>query len=288
MGTTGVWHAGSHHLILTMSIFQDQTYLVSNQYKDAINLTARIELHERFSSNPYGWFRWVFDQLDLPPVAHILEIGCGSGALWLDNQPRVREDWRITLSDFSPGMVSGIKHRLSSKPNQFRFGVFNAMALPFPDETFDAVIANHMLYHLPDRQRALVGIARVLKPAGSLYAATNGEKHMGELDSIIAQIYPSNNIGLLAGNRAKDFTLENGAEQLAPFFKEIDIRYYKDSLRVTEAEPLLAYILSMIPRTASEVDITEKSNIYMTIRTQIKQQGFIYIQKSSGVFICRK
>ena len=36
------------------------------QYRTTANLQARITLHERFSVNPYGWQRWVFDQFDLP------------------------------------------------------------------------------------------------------------------------------------------------------------------------------------------------------------------------------
>ena len=62
----------------------DQEYL-KQEYRDATNLNARIRLHQRFSLNPYGWLRWVFDQLDLPSECRILELGCGPGNLWLEN-----------------------------------------------------------------------------------------------------------------------------------------------------------------------------------------------------------
>ncbi|HKI53048.1 MAG TPA: hypothetical protein VJ987_02910, partial [Anaerolineales bacterium] len=61
-----------------MSKFTDQNYLKTDQYKDSTNLNARVELHNRFSTNQYGWFNWVFDALmNLPANAKILELGCG-------------------------------------------------------------------------------------------------------------------------------------------------------------------------------------------------------------------
>jgi len=58
---------------------------VSGQYQNAKNLNARIQLHQRFSTNKYGWHRWVFDQFSFPPQSRILELGCGSGELWLES-----------------------------------------------------------------------------------------------------------------------------------------------------------------------------------------------------------
>ena len=82
----------------------NQEYLAC-QYRNASNLNARIDLHQRFSTNKYGWQRWIFDQLDLPLQCRILELGCGPGNLWLENLDRIPESWDIVLSDFSAGML---------------------------------------------------------------------------------------------------------------------------------------------------------------------------------------
>jgi len=199
-----------------MPDFLNPTYLVSDQYKDASNLNARIQLHERFSTNPYGWFHWVFDQLDLPAQAKILETGCGSGLLWSDNLRRIPAGWHIILSDFSPGMIRNCQVNLASAGNHFTHVVPDGAAISFLAETYDAVIANHMLYHLPDRARALSDIARILRPDGCLYAATNGENHLLELDMIIEQNIQASNTGLFPGNRAKDFNLKMVSLSLLP------------------------------------------------------------------------
>lgn len=87
-----------------MSSAINQTHLLKNQYHNASNLNERMALHARFSVNREGWHRWVFDQLDLPPQAHLLELGCGPGTLWAKNQ-RDSQGWDILLSDFSAGML---------------------------------------------------------------------------------------------------------------------------------------------------------------------------------------
>ena len=94
----------------------DQNYLRNDQYKTATNLTSRIDLHLAYSTNPYGWFCWVFDQLALPHEAKILEIACGRGDLWAMNVNRVPQKWDIILTDLSEEMLAKTRRQLAQKP----------------------------------------------------------------------------------------------------------------------------------------------------------------------------
>ena len=165
----------------------DQQYLVGEQYRDSSNLSARIRLHKLFSTNGYGWHRWVFDHLaDLSGDARILELGCGRGDVWTENRDRIPPDWGITLSDLSPGMIENAK--IESRMAQgalFDYEVIDAQSIPNPEATFDGVVANHMLYHVPDRAKGIAEIHRVLKPGGLLFAATNGRGNMGALRDML-------------------------------------------------------------------------------------------------------
>ncbi|MCH8206807.1 MAG: class I SAM-dependent methyltransferase [Chloroflexi bacterium] len=111
----------------------------------------------------------------MPAVSRILELGCGPAELWVKNIDRVPSAWRITLSDLSEGMVREARQNLQSGVSRFSFAVCDAQRVPFDDESFDAVIANHMLYHVSDRQRAYAEIRRVLRPGG---AALCGHKRV--------------------------------------------------------------------------------------------------------------
>src|SRR5215216_3134108 len=171
-----------------MSKFTDQQYLKSDQYREPSNLDARIVIHQRFSTNPYGWFKWVFDTLlKLPENAKILELGSGQGLLWKENTSRIPPGWVITLSDLSSGMLDAAWRNLVITGRAFQFKEIDAQSIPFEEETFDAVIANHMLYHVPDRPKAFAEIKRVLRPGGRFYAATNGENHLREIYELVEQ-----------------------------------------------------------------------------------------------------
>ena len=214
-----------------MSRAQQQPYALQlrKQYVDGRNLNARFELQRRFSTKPFGWTRWVFDQMALPSGARVLELGCGTGLLWKTNLTRVSPTWRMTLSDFSLGMLREARANLDRASLQISFARLDAEALPFGDGSFDAVIANHMLYHVEDRDRVISQVGRVLAPGGTFYAATNGLAHLRELDRIVERF--------MAGrspleDNVERFGLETGGTQLRRHFGAVELRRYNDSLVV--------------------------------------------------------
>jgi ubiquinone/menaquinone biosynthesis C-methylase UbiE len=262
-------------------LFTDQDYLRSDQYQNGTNLNARIQLHRRFSTNTYGWMFWIFDHLRLSPHSHILDIGCGPCDLWSGNYDRIPPGWQITLADFSPGMLQQGRDKLSPHPRDFEWLVADAQAIPFEDASFDAVIANSMLYHVPDRPRALSEIHRVLRPGGRLFATTNGENHMREARELLQSIDPNANVT----TAADEFGLQNGFDQLAPFFSKVTLHRYEDGLVVTEGEPLVAYILS----TKRSALVNESPDeLARLIHECIQQDGTLYITKEGGMFEAQK
>jgi SAM-dependent methyltransferase len=265
-----------------LSRISDPNYLRSEQYQCSSNLERRIALHARFSLNPQGWQRWVFDQINLGDGCRVLELGCGSGALWKENLERIPPESEIMLSDFSAGMVSQAQKNLAGRMTAVNFQTIDAQSLPFPAKRFDGVIANHMLYHVPKREQALTEIRRVLRPGGRLYATTVGERHMGEIYELVQRFDRT-----VAADgwylEPIDFTLENGQAQLSAWFKSIELRHYEDALVVTEAAPLVDYILSTVQL---ELGNERRADLFHFIETQMNaNDGAIYITKDSGMFI---
>lgn len=265
----------------------DKHYLVTRQYRDASNLNARGSLHARYGTNSHPWFRWVFDQaLSLAPSdALILEAGAGPGGLWRENLDRLPGGWRVTLTDLSAGMVAAESAALPVET--FTCAVADVEALPFDDASFDLAIANHMLYHVPDRPRALAELRRVLRPGAALVAATNGQNNMRELDYLLDEVAPGLRTDTWRASFRHPFKLENGAEQLAPFFDDIEMRRYEDALEVTEVEPLVTYIDSIDTPAlrAPEVRAALSSRIAEIMR---EQGGVFHITKSVGLFVARR
>jgi ubiquinone/menaquinone biosynthesis C-methylase UbiE len=255
---------------------------LTDQYRDASNLNARITLHQRFSTNNTPWQRWVFDHFSLTGCGDILDLGCGPGDLWVENSDWIPRDWAVTLSDLSPGMVETARHNLgNSCHHRFTYGVLDAQAIPFPDRHFNIVIANHMMYHVPDRDELLYEVYRVLQPGGRLYATTNGREHLQELHELVASFCPQAE----TTNVATQFGLENGAAQLSRHFDRVTRHRQENALLVTEAEPLIAYVRSMVCQPALGQNLEALS---LAIREQIAAQGAIHIQKDSGLFVATK
>ena len=265
-----------------MSKFTDQEYLKNDQYRDSSNLNARVELHRRFATNSGGWYPWVFNILEtFSPTANVLELGCGPGYMWKECLDRIPDGWSITLSDLSDGMLDAAWRDLVVTGRAFKYQQIDTQSIPYPDQTFDIVIANFMLHHVPDRPKALREIQRVLVPGGHFVAATSGHAHLSELDTWLKKASPDKFIPF-----NNPFSLDNGLEQLKPFFSSVEINRYVNELRVTEIEPLMEYILS----TTKAKDMPQSAllEIRQEIEDILSQAGEIFITTDSGLFLAVK
>jgi len=250
------------------------------QYSEAGRLNTRIDLHLRYSINRQGWHPWVWEQLDLPPQADILELGGGRGDLWLQNAARWPVGWRLAFTDLYPRMVRDARQGLKATKRQACCLTTDACALPFPSGSFDAVIANHMLYHVADRSRAFAEIHRVLRPGGRLFAATNGRGHLGELQRLVLRMAPRS--GYRVG--VPGFTLENGAEQLRPYFREVEVRRFPDALLITDPEPLADYVLSAL----DSANVERQALTEFLAREIGAAGGAVRIEKDPGLFVASR
>jgi ubiquinone/menaquinone biosynthesis C-methylase UbiE len=135
-----------------------------------------------------------------------------------------------------------------------------------------------MLYHVPDRPKAIGEIKRVLKPAGRLFATTIGKNHLKEMADWLRQV----SIGNTFESFGSPFTLDNGLEQLQQSFSHVTISRYPDNLRVTEFKPILAFIRS----TTYAKELSEEGLIHLQqdLERQLASKGEIFITKDSGLF----
>ena len=199
------------------------------QYQNATNISARIRLHRNHSVNRQGWFPWIYEQ-------------CGNGALWTENLSRLPEHVSVTLSDISEGMLRDARRSIGSLDARFSFRAFDCASIPFEDQSFDLVIANHVLFYCRDIPRVCREVRRVLTPRGRFLCSAYGRDHMQEISSLVREF--DSRIVLSAEKLYERFGLENGRRLLASVFSAVDCRLYEDSICLDRAEPLIEYILS--------------------------------------------
>lgn len=250
------------------------------QYRNSTNISARIRLHRLFSSNKQGWFPWIYEQCQIIEGMKILELGCGNGRLWIENKAKLPADCEIILSDISEGMIRDVRREQSLQDDRFSFAAFDCHAIPYEDASFDLVIANHVLFYCKNVDRVCSEVGRVLKPGGRFVCGTYGMAHMQEVSRLVTQF--DDRITLSGENLYEHFGKENGAQALAPYFAEVDWQQYEDALIVTQAEPLIEYVLSC--HGNQNQYILEKYNKFRKyVEGQIRN-GYT-ITKDAGIFI---
>ncbi len=249
---------------------------VADQYGTADRLKTRISIHSKYSTNRQGFGPWITAHYRFPEGASVLELGCGTGEMWLGCGALIRRCSRLILSDISEGMLTQARETLRDMPGIGFRGV-DIQDIPFPDHSFDAVIANMMLYHVPDLARGLREVRRVLKESGVFYCATFGENGM------MAHI--SRMFGLEDAARVPaGFTLQNGAEKLRPFFPDVERDLYEDALAVTDVEDMADYIASL--SGMSELRSLPRDRVRAVLKAHMTD-GVLRVPKEYGMFVAR-
>lgn len=270
---------------------------IQNIYRTADNLRAKYEVMQRYAIQQETFEKWVLHQLALIGCERVLDTGCGEGRFLLPIARPIRSKggW-VVGCDLSRGVMAPIQDASAREDLPVRLSVAQAEALPFPPRLFDLVMANHMLYHVPDIPKALREAYRVLKPRGRFLATTNSRKGMPELYALHLQTMAE--LGISHRAEKKDpFSLENGAPQLSEVFGNVQLLTYEAGFRVTKPEPVLSYYMAtqlyQVPYNDPDTPASTRAAIASTFRRLTaeaisKAGGTLAISKPVAAFICQK
>jgi SAM-dependent methyltransferase len=214
----------------------DPRLLAAHAYQGDRHLRSRQRLYD-YQEPAY----------DLPGLAstllagqgprRILDVGCGNGAF----THRLRDDFpdaAVIGLDIAGGMLALVEPPTVQA---------DAMHLPFADNSMDAVLAMHMIYHLPDIDRGLAEMRRVLRPGGLLIASTNGADDKIELDDLWSRAAAAV-LGVPEGPRriklSRRFDLESAPAVLQSHFRDIRTHHLPGIIEVREPDPVLNHFKS--------------------------------------------
>lgn len=260
---------------------------MNNAYADDQSLAVRRRIHDEYSVPRVDFAEWALARIEWRGDEHVLDIGAGPGTYFEALAARL-PNGRLVAGDLSLGMA-----RLAAGRARYA-GISNAdvQNLPFARRSFDVVLANHMLYHVPDLDRALDEIHRVLKPTGCLIAATSSQYNLPELEQIIRRTF-----GLLGartseleGRPPARFFLEDGAMNLGRHFFAVARYDLPGAFVFTSPEPVIDYVNSM--REQREPQLPHGiawDDFIAVLRDQlqriIRHMGELVVSKLSGVIV---
>jgi SAM-dependent methyltransferase len=201
----------------------DEPEFVQRQYASDSGLAARQAAYENHRGPDAR--EVVFQAVTAATPQHILDVGCGRGEL--ASRMRSALGAEVVAVDQSPRMVEltaqrGVDARVA-----------DVQALPFPNGTFDVVVAAWVLFHVPNLDTALTEIARVLEPGGRLVAATNRGAHLAEVLALAG----------LAGWEML-FSGENGESILQRHFVSVESTRIDGTVTFPDIDAVRAYYAS--------------------------------------------
>lgn len=259
---------------------------VQRQYADANNLRIMQETHDLYTSPMVDFPGWVLDRCMLRGNERVLDVGAGSGRYYSAIMRRYPEI-QYTAVDISPGMLTA--HAADQKV------AGDAAALPFPNASFDVVMANHMLYHVPDVDAGLKEMQRILKPGGILVAATNSAASMPQFSELMRRgilllSKPGSSLVQLPPAPQMSFSLENGAQQLRHYFYAVVRHDLPGALVFPDPLPALRYLDTWRSMREPQLPLGVKwDDVMLVVRDQInriiKHFGELAVEKVSGVLI---
>ncbi len=250
------------------------------------DLQTRIEAHRRFSERDVDFFAWVVEHVPWQGGEQVLDVGCGTG-VYLPYYRRYTP--HMTALDLSPEMVVQVRAQWPDVDVL----VANAMHLPFPSASFDVAFANHVLFFVPDINRALREIHRILRPGGWFVAATNAQKALHRLHTLHAAALRS--IGRRPHPlRHVRFALENGRALVAAVFGTAEVQVMDNAFCFPTVDDAMKYYLSGEVNNVEGAPLTsaERHRVLTMMREHIaaiiRQEGVFRVPKPSGVILARR
>jgi SAM-dependent methyltransferase len=228
----------------------------------------------------------MLDQISWSGNETVIDVGCGAGVYVAGATLRSR---LYIAGDLSLGMLRSL-----TTPGLPRVNL-DAQQLPFASQSADVILANHMLYHVPDQDAAVSEIKRVLKPGGFLLAATNSKTNMQEMT--VLRVAIGQHFGIQADSEllqpALSFTLESGHQLLGRHFSSVSRHDQPSALVFPTSQPVVDYInssrsyyQSQIPADFSWQEM--EAIIHQTVNDRIAEKGEFRVSKLMGIFICQK
>lgn len=261
--------------------------IVERQYSTEEYLRIRQETHDKYTVPNLSYSEWALHLLPWKGDERVLDVGCGNGIYYtrLRHQHPNIQYFGVDLFD----------QMIEAHPSPVNLAQSDMMALPFPDHSFDVVMANHVLFLMEDVTTSIQELRRVLKPDGILMTTTNSSNNMPELQVLMRRA-----IVLLSrsggnGNRPQvtlgdSFSLESGTRLLSRHFYAVVRHDLPSALVFQQTEPAMAYLESTRDlREDSLPEDVEWDDVMVIMRQQINQLvkhlGELVINKQNGVLI---
>jgi SAM-dependent methyltransferase len=249
--------------------------VVRDQYAGAGKLAARQALWA-LRTGP-GLAETVLDLAELGGAETVVDVGCGNG-VYLAELRRRRHAGTVVGLDLSEGMARGSRRHAAT-------AVADAQALPLRDGAADVVLSLHMLYHVPDKQRAVAELRRVLRPGGTAVVATNGEGHTAEIGRLLDEAAAE--VGVRRRVEWDAFRPAAAADLLSGVFESVEVHEAGGVVEVRDLSVVVAYVASWPPEVLGLPAGPDWERVHAAVRGRLAGRDRFTVTSRATVLRCR-
>jgi len=249
----------------------DKEHLKKYKYKNDNSLMMRKRVYQ-YTYPKIDLTKEVIKKIPFK-AKRVLDVGCGNGDLLISLR-KSSFTGELFGMDLSEGiMQKGTKQSIEEGLNII-FKAADAESLPFKDEFFDVIIAKHMLYHVPNVQKAVNEVYRCLKKGGCYIVTLNSKNQkpkLAEYEQFIKRKY--------------EFSIKHGdhflvTENISGFltkFKKVETIHFENKIELRDPSPFIDYIASFqdsyTPMPTKEVWQKILRDIKDLIQKEINEKG---------------
>jgi SAM-dependent methyltransferase len=254
----------------------DKSVLIGHQYATGANLSARANIYN-WQKPTFDFVAWVLDQHRWQIGDRVLDLGCGYGAYVPHLMARGAE---VVAVDLSMGMLA--EARAKGAP----LVCADAQSLGLRSGAFDAAVAPHMLYHVPDVSLAVRELRRAVRPGGTVLAATNAFDDKPQIMDLLHRAAGREPGAYVKVDRR--FVLEDAPEFFRACFDHLRVVEVRTEFRVGEVEPLVRYLDSIRSAAEPALGVDWEDLLTKAARLtdhEIRSEGGFLITTHAGVVI---
>jgi len=264
----------------------DAGTLCAKAYKDESLLAKRKALY-RYTEPHCETSTEVLALLDITPGLMVLDTGCGTGDVILKAAEDQSEATFIGI-DISLGIIREAQKTAALKHLPAYFLSGDIQQLNFDLNTFDRVLALHMLYHVPDMNLAVQELRRVLKDNGVCIVSLNSIESKPFLRMIKVKA-----AAILGCDQYPDMTvrlnIENGCELLREYFDQVETKLYESVITLNNPQPYIDYVDSTREFWQPHPHDDQWQSVLRTVREEvaavIKREGAFKEKNIFGILI---
>jgi SAM-dependent methyltransferase len=259
---------------------------ILSAYRDPDKHVTSSKIIRKYSTNKLDIREIALEGINLNNFHFAADLGCGFGFMSQTVCSRLAPGASLigidACAENSNFFLDAVKYP-GIKSEFLYYNITNT--LPFPDTSFDLILASYSLYFFPE---ILQEIVRTMKPHGMFITITHSQDSfsglyeaakLNENDTFIAKL-------------VKNFSGENGNEKLKPYFKTIERIDYNNALHFKNEHlnDLIDYATFKLPLMDSEHNKNEQNRSEMIINNiieTISKKGHVNINKSDIIFRCK-